>query len=104
MGESLTLTKFAIVITLVVYISAFAFYGDEIFDNDWSPQNDCTGFFDCLGDALAGIIVGFGDLLQFITLTGIPEVPLIMELFLKFIVGLPWLIIFIGLGRGTAAS
>lgn len=100
----MTLTGFAIVVTLGVYLTVFAFYGTEIFDNAWSVDDPCDGIFDCLFDDIGQILTAIGDLLQFITLTNLPDVPLMMELFLKFIVGLPWLVIVLGLVRGTAAS
>lgn len=98
----MTLTLFATIITVTVYLSVFAFYGDEIFDTDWSVD-ECTGI-GCFFSTVSNALETLGDLLQFITLTNLPEVPVMMELFLKFIVGLPWLIIITGLVRGTAAS
>lgn len=100
----MTLTGFAITVTLGVYLTVFAFYGTQIFDNDWTIDDPCDGFFDCLFDDIGQILTAVGDLLQFITLTNLPDVPLMMELFLKFIVGLPWLVIVLGLVRGTSAS
>lgn len=100
----LTLAQFAILVSLVVYVSVFAFYGEQIFDTGWEVGNPCTGFFDCLFDDIAHILDTIGDLLQFITLTNLPEVDLFMELFLKFLVGLPWLLVVLGLVRGSPAS
>ena len=93
----MTLIKVLLPYTLAVYLAFLVIYGAEVFDTDFTDFG-AGGFFDFLGD-LTSLI---GDFAQFFTLGGFSGLlPAVVQISLLLTFGLGWLLVGLGLGRGT---
>lgn len=98
----MTLVKALIPWTVAIYLGFFLIYGLEVFDTDFDTSfEDESTFLDFLSTAFNVA----GDIVQFITLGGATSpLPGLLQTILLLTIGVGWLIVALGLVRGTAAS
>lgn len=101
----MTLVKILIPWTLAVYLGFFFVFGEELFTTDFGPEEGSSGFIDGIIDFFDDAFDLVGDIAQFITLGGLTGIlPVVVQSVLLLSLGLGWLLVAIGIGRGTAIS
>ena len=98
----MSLLQTLIPITALVYLTTFFVFGEEIFDTDFDTGfSGDGGFLDFLGSAFDVA----GDLIQFITLTGlIGHVHALVLTVLWLTLGLGWLLVALSYVRGNSVA
>ncbi len=98
----MSLASFGIGGVVIIYLATFFIFGDEIFDTDFDTAfSGDSGFLDFLGSAFDVA----GDLIQFITLTGlIGNVHGTFLAVLYLSLGLAWLLIALAYVRGNSVA